>query len=361
MLIYLDLDTNRLVISPGNSGLVGGYITPRGSGPLLRVQPVRAGQLVPLPSGFEMTWTVKNAGDFGGDMVAYADDFAVEAGTTVYSCAVNYETEDLDALLEIGQEPEKESVSLLAQLAWRPSDSDTWRPAQVVDLELHNSIWRGVPGAPDVTPDSFDWLLGTLTQTPGISFTINTEAKTLTIGLALTAGTGMTLTTDDDNKVVAQDVQYARATTDQDFFGGDGASGDMTDDNTLVFQAAANSVYDVDLFVRMLPNITPGSPTQSADAEWSLPSGAAAYGQWHLVEILSGSSAVWPNGGPMSAAGAVLAQDGGADNLGTPQKALIVTGGTAGTVKLRLRCNFQSLTDNLTRKAGSFLIARRIS
>lgn len=152
MLIYLDLDTNRLVIGPGNAGLVGGYATPRGSGPLLRVQPVSGGQLVALPAGFEMTWTVKAEDDWGGDILAYAEDFTQEAGTTVYSCAVNYETTALDALLGIGG-TEVESVSLIAQLAWRPSSSDTWRPTQLVDLHLHNSVWRGVPGAPAV-PDT---------------------------------------------------------------------------------------------------------------------------------------------------------------------------------------------------------------
>lgn len=364
MLIYLDLDTNRLVIGPGNSGLVGGYATPRGSGPLLRVQPVQGGQLVALPVGFEMTWTVKNADDWGGEILAYAEDFVIESGTTVYACAVNYETTALDALLDIGGSPEKESVSLIAQLAWRTDSSAVWRPTQVIDLHLHNSVWRGVPGAPEVTPDTFTWLVGSLANTAGISLTVDTEAETITIGLALSAGTGLTLTTDDGNKVIAQDVQYALATTDQDFPGGTSPdSGVLTDDDTLEFEAAANSTYEVTLSTRFAANYAPASRT-AHQAAWSLPSGASVAGSWiaPIVDATLNDAPVLTSYQPMSAQGDIFINKDSLPAAASTMAAIITTGGTAGTVKLRLQCFFSNTaTDKITRKAGSFLIARRIS
>ena len=362
MQIYLDLDTNRLVIGPGNAGLVGGYATPRGSGPLLRVQPVQGGQLVALPDDFEMTWTVKAEDDWGGTILAYADDFVQEAGTTVYACAVNYETTALDALLDIGETPEKESVALIAQLAWRADSAAVWRPTQVVDLHLHNSVWRGVPGAPEITPDSFDWLVAALVNAAGISFTVNTEAETITIGLALNAGTGLTVTTDAGNKIVAQDVQYALATADQDFFGGDGTNGTYADDDTLEVALAVNAVYDVTFHTRFLPNYAPASPSEHS-AQWVLPTGAAVKGSWQTAlydSSLSVARHLQPNAA-MSTEIGIISSDSSTEELGVTNHCLIQTGGTAGTAKLQFRCNFDDLTRKITRLAGSYLIARRIS
>lgn len=354
MLIYLDLDTNRLVIGPGNSGITGGYITPRGSGGLLRVQPVQGGQLVALPAGFEMTWSVKPADDWGGAMVAYADGFTQEAGSTVVSCAVNYETEALDGLLEIGQSPEKDSVSLLAQLAWRVSDTATWRPTQVVDLHLHNSVWRGTPGAPIPSQSSFDWLVGALVAAAGVTLTVGLD-DTITIGLALVDGAGMKVTTSGSNKVVAQDVQYAVAATGVDYFGGSGVSPAFASDPVLQFTAVANAVYEVDFYASFVQGQAGGGV---ALAQWSLPSGNVR-GQW-LAPVISGPDLKIRPDGPMSAQGGIYDADDTFES-GVSQKALIQIGSTGGTVALQLRSDYTVPTSKLTRQADSFLIARRIS
>ena len=364
MLIYLDLDTNRLVIGPGNAGLVGGYTTPRGSGPLLRVQPVSGGQLVALPAGFEITWTVKAADDWGGDILAYAEDFTQEAGTTVYSCAVNYETAALDNLLGIGGD-EVESVALIAQLAWRTDAAAVWRPTQLVDLHLHNSIWRGVPGAPTITPDSFTWLSAALVNADGISFVVDTTAKTITIGLALTAGKGLSLTTAGGSKEMAADVQHVIAAADQDFLGGNSpAMGALTDDAELEFEAAANSVYEVTLSLRWTANYAPASRTAHV-AQWSLPAGASVAGTWAapIVDATLDDYPLLTQYNAMSSPGDVLVnKDSFTIQAGSTMSAIITTAGTAGTVKLQATCSFNNTTaDKIVRKAGSFLIARRIS
>lgn len=360
MLIYLDLDTNRLVIGPGNAGLVGGYATPRGSGPLLRVQPVSGGQLVALPAGFEMTWTVKAEDDWGGDILAYAEDFTQEAGTTVYSCAVNYETTALDALLGIGG-TEVESVSLIAQLAWRPSSSDTWRPAQLVDLHLHNSVWRGVPGAPAVTPSSFDWLVASLAASAGVSLTVGVD--TITIGLALNAGAGMNVTTDGANKVVAADVQYAVATSEQDFFGGDGVSGSFDDDAVLKFTGVANGVYEVTVCPIITPNHAPASAVNH-QARWTTPAGVTVRGFWQAAQLYAGEIPERSMGFQTlmiaNIGGSILVTASSVPHP-SPNHCIIQFGATAGEVTFDLRCMFTDLTHKITRKIGSYLIARRIS
>lgn len=360
MLIYLDLDTNRLVIGPGNAGLVGGYATPRGSGPLLRVQPVQGGQLVALPDDFEMTWTVKQEDQWGGAILAYAEDFVQEAGTTVYSCAVNYETTALDTLLGIGG-TEVESVSLIAQLAWRPSSSDTWRPAQLVDLHLHNSIWRGVPGAPDVTPTAFDWLVDSLAAAAGITLTEGVD--TITIGLALTAGTGMNVTTVGSNKQVAQDVQYAAASTDQDFFGGAGVVGDWAADSVLQFTAAANAVYEVTFCPILRPNYDPVAPVEHL-ARWTLPTGASVNGYWMRAQGYTGevpSESIGFSEQMVAGVGRGILESDTSIKHAALNHCIIVMGGTGGTVTLDFRCSFVDLTHKITRENGSYLIARRIS
>lgn len=357
MLIYLDLDTNRLVIGPGNAGLVGGYATPRGSGPLLRVQPVSGGQLVALPVGFEMTWTVKAEDDWGGSMLAYADGFALESGTTVYSCAVNYETAALDALLGIGG-TEVESVSLIAQLAWRPSVADTWRPAQIVDLHLHNSVWRGTPGAPTPGETAFDWLVATLLQSTGVTLTAGVD--TITIGLDLEAGAGMKITDDDGAKVIAQDVQKVIATSDQDFFGANPTV--FSSDTDLRFDMVVGATYEVSFHTRFVANFTPDARIRH-QAQWSLPAGAAAHGSWQAPYIdtsLAELKLMSPHG-VMSGIGDIFISNEAATEAGCWNNAIIVCGGTAGTAILQIKCADLTDTNKITRKAGSYLIARRIS
>lgn len=357
MLIYLDLDTNRLVIGPGNASLVGGYATPRGSGPLLRVQPASGGQLVALPAGFEITWTVKEADDWGGDILAYAEDFVQESGTTVYSCAVNYETTALDALLGIGG-TEVESVSLIAQLAWRPSSSDTWRPTQLVDLHLHNSIWRDVPGAPDVTPSSFDWLVDSLAASAGI--TLTEGVGVITIGLALTGGIGTNVTTSGANKVVAQDLQKVISSADQDFFGANPTV--FVSDTDLRFDMVAGATYEVSFHTRFIANFTIGSRIRH-QAQWSLPAGAVAYGSWQAPYIdaaVTELKLMSPHG-VMSGIGDIFISDDATTEAGSWNNAIIVCGGTAGTAILQIKCANLTNTNKITRKAGSYLIARRIS
>ena len=157
---------------------------------------------------------------------------------------------------------------------------------------------------------------------------------------------------------------YQLASSAQDFFGGDGVSGTFDDDDVLQFPAEANSVYEVDFFAELQTNVAPPSDGfEVANGRWSLPAGASVAGQWQSVYALEVSPTylTQPSGQPMSIEGALMVQDtAGTGSLGTLNKCIITTAGTAGTVKLQISCNLQTLTDKITRKAGSFLIARKL-
>jgi len=360
MLIYLDLDTDRLVMSPGNASLVASLLGVRGSGPTLRVQPLRGGQPTTLPGLFEMTWTVKARGDWGGDMLAYGDDFILEAGTTRYGCAINYETEGLDTLLKIGETTEEQSAALIAQLAWRVDHLSVWRPTQVVDLTLHNSVWRGVPGAPEPGSSALSWLGEVLV--PGVGVSVDVGVDTITLAHNLAAGVGIALVEDGDQLVISQSVFSAVATVDQDFVGGDGVPGVFTDDDVFQFSVVANAVYEVAFLTRWLLNYEPATPVDH-EARWSLPSGAAVRGTWMRACY---DSALTPDawitsGALMAADGVILSSDSLSVESAVMNHCIIQTAGTAGTAKLRFACAFTDEERQITRRSGSYLIARRIA
>lgn len=146
MLVVLDLSRNCLVPSPGSQSPVATLAVPYGSGVQLRVLAVRNGVREDLPTGFEMTWTVKARGDYGGNELAFADTFTQDSATGHYVAAVEYSTVDLEALLDFGESPEAGSVETHAQLAWRASGSGEWQPTQNVLLTVHNSVWRDGAG-----------------------------------------------------------------------------------------------------------------------------------------------------------------------------------------------------------------------
>lgn len=154
---------------------------------------------------------------------------------------------------------------------------------------------------------------------------------------------------------------YAIAEADQDFFGGDGVSGSFSDDDELTFFAEANSIYEVDIYTEF---VTATDPPVSGivDAQWALPSGASAKGRWvrwdQTVPSFTTSTLV-----SMSGPGALIVHTGalsGGNTAGAYNKAVIVTAGTAGNVTLQMRSSFLSLSEKHTRKAGSYLIARKL-
>lgn len=158
---------------------------------------------------------------------------------------------------------------------------------------------------------------------------------------------------------------YAVAGTDQDFFGGNGVIGAFADDSVLQFSAEANSVYEVTVH----PYVTL-STTQVGGIEhsiqWVLPAGASAAGYWcgsYHTASATPSAILWQTPNAMSSTGPIYTDAGSAGSTeigGAKNTAIITTAGTAGTVKIQLRCSLIVDTEKLTRKAGSYLIARKL-
>jgi len=327
--LTLDLNTDQLILGRGNASPVSQVIAARGAGPFIRVQPVRDGQNAALPEGFEMRWMVKAEGDWSGDSVAYADTFALASGQSFYEGVINYETAELNDLLLVGESGEKDSVDLTAQLAWRVDDEATWRPSQPVKLTLHNSVWRGTPGAPTPGETALDWLEDTLV-----------------------AGAGISITPSGETLVVAGDriVKFKAADQLMEDYGPD-----LIDDDTLQFPAPANSRWRVEMGV--LVKATQGE----FHAQITAPSGSTLYGRWKGFESVSGTLH------PLDVEPLVGTESKVLDNAGATtlehllvQHFIVNVAGTGGDVKLRWHGGDYYTNDTWT-QAGSWLIAERIA
>lgn len=164
--------------------------------------------------------------------------------------------------------------------------------------------------------------------------------------------------------IASSAVSYAIATSDQDFLGGSGVSGTMTDDNTLTFAVEANAVYEVTFHTRFVANYSPAS-TLEHEAEWSLPASATIVGTWQAAYV---DTVAYPEihviGSTQSMVdiGSVFVAKNSGVIGATTNSAIISTAATAGTAKLRFQCNFDNTTsDKITRLAGSYVVAKKLN
>lgn len=226
MLVALDLDSNLLVYSATSPARLDKLNIVHGNGVELRVKPIRAGVPEALPAGFEMEWSVKAKGDYGGPLLAFASAFVEEGSSGIYTATVNYATAELEALLLLGEPEEMDAVMAQAQLAWREDDEAEWQPTQVVFLNIHNSVWREGEGGGAALPSSgFKYYPGITGLTGGGAAkldgipTVNLAVKTLVLLVIsdvmqywlLKAGTN---TEDAGNGVVRGD-DYAATTNEK--------------------------------------------------------------------------------------------------------------------------------------------------
>jgi hypothetical protein len=149
---------------------------------------------------------------------------------------------------------------------------------------------------------------------------------------------------------------YAIANADQDFYGGSGTAGPVSDDDTLEFSVDANCVYEVNIYLLISANATSGSGFAN---QWSLPSGAVAYGRWNRTYKNSTDIRIMP-GDDMSGSGIVFESDE-TNALGIWNTCIIKTAGTAGTATLQGQSNFSDTLEFHTRKIGSYLTARKLN
>ncbi len=153
MLVFLDIDTDLLILSPGQRSAVLALTVPFGSGVPLRIQPVRNGLPVVFSGTPALRWIGKALATFEGDTLCYADNFVFDSATGHYVAVVGYNTPGLENLLDIGGAGNA-YVKISAQVAWHPDGITDWRPSQVVTLTVHNSVWRDDAPSPEVPPNA---------------------------------------------------------------------------------------------------------------------------------------------------------------------------------------------------------------
>lgn len=178
MLQYLDFDRTLLILSAGCISPVTTAAVPRGAGEMIRVQIVNSqGKSLALAPGFEMIWIGKAKGDYSGTPLVYADTFTFDADNQWYETAANYGSDTLNAMLGGA-----DSVFIDAQFAYRLSPSDEWQRSQVINLEIHNSVWRTLDTPIDLAPVPWVWLKSRLiADNEHIGLEIDEEAQTITI------------------------------------------------------------------------------------------------------------------------------------------------------------------------------------
>lgn len=163
MLLTLNTDTNTLVVGPGCTTPVFLLEARRGDGEDIQLQLLRSGEIWEAPGVAQFVFVAKRPRDFDGPACAMAPHtaFAFISATQRYEAAINYVTTELNKMLQIGSDPEAERVDLMAQVAWRPSSSASWRRSQFVRLDLENAVWRGdetVPGGEPSEPGGGPYL-----------------------------------------------------------------------------------------------------------------------------------------------------------------------------------------------------------
>lgn len=137
MLLFFDLDRSLLIQSRGCVAPICKTAVPRGAGEILRVQLLKESETRALPEGFEMTWTGRMRGDYAGDTLLSADTFVFDVANQWYEAVVSYESEDLEEL-----KGDAEQVLVEAQLSHRVSAEAHWQRSQLINLTVHNSVWR---------------------------------------------------------------------------------------------------------------------------------------------------------------------------------------------------------------------------
>lgn len=166
----------------------------RGDGEHVSLKLLRNGLPWEAPSLAQFRFVVKPQANWAAEAHALADSWTYDATLESYEASINYVVEALNSLLRIGDTTENGSIELMAELAWRPNPSVSWRRSQTVGFRLHNNVWRGVESVPPGTPtepDSaalFAWNTNALEEDV---FNENAVANTLAdVGLSVPLAAG---------------------------------------------------------------------------------------------------------------------------------------------------------------------------
>jgi hypothetical protein len=195
MNLFFDLDSSQLVTGPGTRSPLNALNLKRGDNMIVRVQFLQGGQPVELASGATGKLGIKPNGDYDGDYLAAATSWT-KTGTgahTIYSFALDLNTEPLATLLGVGVAPDVERARVMFELEFVSAGIRT--SSQTIFASIFNDVNRGDEGTPSSLPGPLEYL------TEQGLIPINAATDTAKLALTdLTAGQ-VVIITDEGNRV----------------------------------------------------------------------------------------------------------------------------------------------------------------
>ena len=159
MNLFFDLDTSQLVTGAGTRSPLSTLALKRGDNLAIKLVFLSNGQVVELAAGATGVIGIKAAGDYDGDYLAVASSWT-KTGTgtsTVYSLALDLNTEELADELGVGAAPDKARVAVMFELEFEAAGIRT--SSQTVNATVNNDVNRGTEGTPSALPDAVDFLI----------------------------------------------------------------------------------------------------------------------------------------------------------------------------------------------------------
>lgn len=159
MLKYWDLNAGGISSAPNTGVLLTSLVIERSTGFEFDLQ-FYQDQVAIDASAYFVGCVVKQVGQFDGDSLIPAVVFTWDAGRMLWTGKINFNTDDLNALLFVDGDVTNDitKVALTIAFGYSTDTGTTWTPSNNIALELLNNAFRGTEGTPLGGSDPLDWL-----------------------------------------------------------------------------------------------------------------------------------------------------------------------------------------------------------
>jgi hypothetical protein len=106
------------------------------------------------PDEIEIQLAVKEDGKYDAALAASADAWTFDGAAQGYVATISWLTTAIDTLFAVDSNPDndKASITLMLELAWRPTSTADWQRSQTVRLTVRNNVFRGSETATALVP-----------------------------------------------------------------------------------------------------------------------------------------------------------------------------------------------------------------
>jgi hypothetical protein len=169
MRIFVDLDSNQVILAPGVTAQVTTLGFKRSAAAQLEVQFVRDREVVELEVGASGVFGIKETGKYDADYVTAALGW-VKTGTgsdTVYTFSLNFITDALDALFLVDDDPDNDvaTITLMGELEWTEGGNTSKTPTLTV--QVANDVIRTGDTVPEMPAIAYAVFLNGITELTG--------------------------------------------------------------------------------------------------------------------------------------------------------------------------------------------------